>query len=825
MQSYFNLISHPDRTLQEHLDRCNSISEKLLEMKYISENFYSKQELQYWRLIINYFHDFGKATDFFQSKIIEAAEKRNIESFISQNKNYIENFKQNKNHKIKELLFHDPTLSNHAQLGAYMALCNKISEDQIIEIIVLEIILKHHGHLTNFMYTGEEPFVLLDEDKIEKLSRQLSNLSLSLYEKIIEPHHLIVNFDKWENIKNKFSSLRSLEKIKELLKQKTNKYFFLQHFLYSLLLSADKGDMMLAKDEDTSHFIKENIALPVDIIDKFKKNEFKDTIKKPIDYEREKAYQNIVNNCIKYFDKNFYSITLPTGLGKTFSAYNAAIRLQESYKKQTGIIPRIIYCLPFTSIIDQNAEIISSIFKNEGLSETLIAKHHYLSDFNDKYDKTELTFEAGEYLTEGWEHDFIVTTFIQLFESIFTNRNRALRKFHNITNSIVILDEIQNVPPIYYEAIEYVFTGMAKYFNTKFIFVTATQPIIFSETPVLELTDPTKKLTRIFFENRDRITIDQTLLKKFDYKPVEIENLIELFKRDIESNFDKSFLFIFNTIAQSQIVFKQLSIYNNLEVCVLYLSGSILPRRRKQIINLIKRNIKYGKRQIIVSTQVVEAGIDIDLDIVYRDLAPLDCINQSAGRCNRNGINKKGLVKLFNSGKSQYIYDSTLLNITEKILKEYSKYSLIIEEKQFYELNQKYFLKIHEAMSEYSDKSKDLIKAINNLQLENIEKEFKLIKEENYYYNVFISYNKYAVMTWRKYMEYFKIKNDFERKKAIKKIKPKLMQYMTRFPKVNFIPSEKDRDKLIINLENWQEYYDLVSGFKFGNIESNVIIL
>ncbi len=695
---YFDLISHPDRTLKEHLDSCNDISEELLKMKFISNNFFSKNDIEQLRKLLVYFHDFGKATDYFQHKIIEATIEENNEKFIEQHNNYLNHFKENKSGLVKDD-FDFEILSNHARLGAYYAFSNYSNKNLIIEYIVFEVIKRHHGYLRNF--TTNKTEVLLNKDDITIMEKQLKYFNFSSYSEILKQHQYIISENQWLKIKERFSDVLEVDEMKyyltsEMRKDKNQaiKYFFLQHYLFSLLLSADKGDMMLKKNGNKWAIIKENQLFDNRMIFFYKSATLKSKAKS-IDIDREDAYQQIALNARKYPDRNFFSITLPTGMGKTFSAYNAAIILQNEFVKASeGKKPRIIYCLPFTSIIDQNSAIISEVVERfgKGFSADMIAKHHHLSNYNETYNNNEIQISEAEYLTEGWEQEFIVTTFVQLLESIFTNQNRALRKFHNITNAIIVLDEVQNIPPKYYEAIELVFTKMAEYFNTKFVFVTATQPILFSNTEIIELTDSTKEKTKYYFEKLERIVIDQTILKQTDYTAQDLETeLIPVFCNDIEQNKDKSFLFIFNTIAQAQTAYNKFCELYEADVQILYLSGSILPKRRKQLIQLIKRSIKYNKRQIIVSTQVVEAGVDIDLDIVYRDFAPLDSINQSAGRCNRNGEKGKGVVKLFNTGKHSRIYDSTLTNITFSIFKQQPTY---IEEKEIYALSNKYPVKI-----------------------------------------------------------------------------------------------------------------------------------
>ncbi len=212
----------------------------------------------------------------------------------------------------------------------------------------------------------------------------------------------------------------------------------------------------------------------------------------------------------------------------------------------------------------------------------------------------------------------------------------------------------------------------------------------------------------------------------------------------------------------------------------------------------------------MVSTQVVEAGVDIDLDIVYRDFAPVDSINQSAGRCNRNGLKGKGRVKLFNLGKHRRIYSPILMSITEEVLKPFKNEIL---ESQLYDLNIAYASAVRNRITNDNDKSQILKKAIYQLQLEEIAKEFKLIEEDVRNYNVFLPCSKGANYVWSRYVEMTTIKDPFERKREIKKWKPRLLKYVTRFPKNSkYVPDKKD--EFLIYEPNWQKWYDLDRGFK-----------
>ncbi len=802
----FELISHPDRTLRTHLSNCNAISRKALQLKHIdASTFYSAELLEEMRHLLVYFHDFGKGS-FFQYKIIKATEEatNNIEFKNSPEiQAYITFFNTNRRKEYEEYLEENDRLGNHAKLGAYFVLSNFQNEDPILGYILLKIIRRHHGNLNNFFKDSDErPQILLNELEIEDLDKQIEHLDFELYQQILDSQKILIDKNNWPEIKSHFSSGRRLNKIEISFERQGNiKYFFLQHLLFSLLLSADKGDMMIDRSEK-ENLIKENQLLPNSIIDNYKKEKHKNDKPRDLDKVREEAYQLVTTNAISHSQKGFFSITLPTGLGKTYCAYNTAIILQNAYHEQHGTQPRIVYVLPFTSIIDQNESILRDVLSKSGIEnlETRLSKNHYLSTANDRYDEEELNRDEPDYLTEGWEHDIIVTTFVQFLEGIFTDQNRLLRKFHNMTNAIFILDEVQNIPPQYFEAIEVVFKKMNEYFGTKFVFVTATQPFLFEHrSDIQELADPKK-----YFEGLARITLDQSLLK--NQGKIELDDFIPILLEDIELNSEKSFLIICNTIKSSQEIYKAIS---DKFGEILYLSSSILPNRRMEVINQIKQ---AKSRQIVVSTQVVEAGVDIDLDIVYRDFAPLDSINQSAGRCNRNGEKGGGIVKLFNLDKAKYIYDKVLLSKTQEILREYPE---TIQESQLYELNEKYATAVRKGKAEANDDSIYLIKAMKELRTEDIAKKFKLIEADYRNYNVFLPIDENARHVWQQYVSIIKETEDsFELKRKIKRIKPQLLQYVTRFPKNKFVPPDSQKDKKIMYISNWEENYDLKTGFK-----------
>jgi CRISPR-associated endonuclease/helicase Cas3 len=274
---------------------------------------------------------------------------------------------------------------------------------------------------------------------------------------------------------------------------------------------------------------------------------------------------------------------------------------------------------------------------------------------------------------------------------------------------------------------------------------------------------------------------------------------------------------ICNTIAQSRWLFNELE-RTFPASDLIYLSSSLLPPMRRWNIRRIKTS---QKRKIVVSTQVVEAGVDIDLDVVYRDFAPLDSINQSAGRCNRNAKRGTGKVKLFNLGKHKHIYDPVLMNITQEVL---DKFGDEILEGQLFDLNNTYAAAVRKKITNDSNESQKLIAAMQKLQLETVAESFQLIEEDHRHYNVFLPCCKGAKNVWEKYQKASQEINDpYQRKTEMKKLKPLLLQYVTRFPKNKYDP--EDTKAFLIYEPKWKNWYTLDKGFRIDAKEDISLIV
>ncbi|MDI6604038.1 MAG: CRISPR-associated helicase Cas3' [Thermoanaerobacteraceae bacterium] len=779
--SYFSdLYSHPGKYLEKHLIGCSRLVDKFI--KESDTNLMAKNILPRVTSIISLCHDLGKSTSYFQTYLdAKANDKKKFKG-------------------MKE--------THHSLISAvicYFIVKNEVEkynleddERMLIPFISYIVIKKHHGNLDDIMNEAA-----IEDEDIETMKKQLESIDMNRF-KILNENLNSMGLNADLNKENVYTyithikeELRYLRRIlRKIDKRKDiSKYIYI-NYVFSLLIDSDKSEVVVGDNVE-----RREINLPGDIVDNYKKElSYKEN---KMNILRENAYKE-VNDKIDT-GKKILSINLPTGLGKTFTTISYALKLREKILKESGIKYRIIYSLPFLSIIEQNAQEFEKILKANGInldSDTLL-KHHHLSDVKYRKDNTEFETDQAKIMIEGWNSEIIVTTFIQFFHTILSNRNKSLRKFHRIANSIIILDEIQSIPFHYWLLMKEILKAVTNELNSYVIFVTATQPLIFKEDEIYSLVEKQK-----YFKEMDRVKIYPVL--KNDMTLTELSC-----KFDLDDG--RSYLFILNTIKSAQQFYDMIKERVPNEE-IIYMSTHVLPFER---LKRIEKKIKDGKGRIAVTTQLVEAGVDIDFDVVVRDLAPLDSINQSAGRCNRNWENEgevKGevyVVSLIDENCKRYsshIYDKVLLNITKDILSKYD----FIEENEFLNIVEKYYCEVSNKMS--SDKAIEMLNAIYKLKYDSDDgtaaiTKFKLIEEGYYKVDAFIELNKEAIELWQKYIDLKEIKNLFERRNLFNKFKADFYKYTISIPATTEnMPADVEGFKYVNN-ESLKEYYDKETGF------------
>lgn len=783
MSSFSELFSHPNKYLEDHLNNVKEISLEYIEDIPLEKLPLTKDQLKKLVQIITLSHDIGKSTSFFQEYLLKGEEKGGKETRHSLLSSFIAYY-------ITQKVFSNENIDENLK--------------SLLPIFSFLAVKRHHGDFTDIL----SEVVILDDEK-ELLQKQVESIDDAKFTILInnlnDPDFKELSKEKlFEIIERVPEDLKKYKiKIRSLKNYKSVDFYLFNNLLFSLLIDGDKTEVTLGKPK------RKILEIPHIIVDNYKKT--LNIERTPINELREKAYQEVLNKNIN-LDEKIYSLNLPTGLGKTFTSVAFALKLREEIRKKEGYTPRIIYSLPFLSIIEQNADVIEKVLRNyyREIDTAILLKHHHLSDLYYKIDDREIEPDEAKILIEGWNSEIIITTFVQLFHTLISNKNSTLRKLHRICGSIIILDEIQSIPIKYWLLLREIFTKLIEKYNCYIIFSTATQPLIFKPNEMIPLVNGED-----YF-----IKLNRTVLKPNIYERFSLDEFSEKIK--IENN--KSYMFILNTIRSAQNFYYLLKEKMNEEI--IYLSSHIIPKERLERINRIKNN----EARIVITTQLVEAGVDIDLDVVYRDIAPLDSINQSAGRCNRNWNKDIGEVYIYSlkddrRDYSSYIYDRILLDVTKDVLKDREH----IPEIDFINFINDYFYEINERKTQ--DISKNLLEAIYSLRYagwtENEEnknvgiEDFKLIEDDIPKMDVFIELNEEAEYLWKRYCELKEITDIFERRLEFQKIKADFYKYVISIPiKAENIPPIVYGFGYV-SKNNLQEFYDPITGYK---IKSETII-
>lgn len=344
--------------------------------------------------------------------------------------------------------------------------------------------------------------------------------------------------------------------------------------------------------------------------------------------------------------RGFFSLTVPTGGGKTISSLAFAIK----HAIENGM-DRIIYVIPYTSIIEQNVEVFRKIMGHENVLA------HYGNAFIDMDKNQEQFYEKHKLSTENWDAPIIVTTNVQFFESLYSNKTSKCRKLHNIANSVIIFDEVQMIPLTYLMPCTRVIRSFVENYNASVVLCTATQPALekwLEPFSVLEICENHEELFQI---------LKRASIKKMG--KISESELVE------KMNVCEQVLTIVNTKKKAQEIYQELP-----EEGRIHLSTNMLPLHRKHTIQRIRELLKEGKVCRVVATSLVEAGVDIDFPVVFRQEAGLDSIIQAAGRCNREGKRKKEESSVWVFGTEDPVPNTIARNISmmKETMEKYEEY-------------------------------------------------------------------------------------------------------------------------------------------------------
>lgn len=329
-------------------------------------------------------------------------------------------------------------------------------------------------------------------------------------------------------------------------------------------------------------------------------------------------------------EQGIFSMSVPTGGGKTLSSLAFALRHAIVHS-----LERIIYVIPYTSIIEQNSEVF-----REAIGADQVVEHH------SNVIEDELTPQS-RLASENWDAPVIVTTSVQFFESLFASKSSKCRKLHNISNSVVILDEAQLVPPRYLAPILESIQLLVEHYGVSFVISTATKPAFDIDAINGTKFCGLKKIKEIIGSQEEVKSLYESLKRVKTEIPADLNkiNTWEEISSQLKEN--RQVLCIVSDRKSCR------ELHSLMPKGTFHLSALMCGQHRSDVINLIKQKLAKDEEVRVISTQLVEAGVDLDFPVVYRSFAGLDSISQAAGRCNREGkLDNMGRVVVFVSPRN-----------------------------------------------------------------------------------------------------------------------------------------------------------------------------
>ena len=629
---------------------------------------------------------------------------------------------------------------NHSLLSAYFFLLNS-KFDEVPTIFGFLAIVSHHGNVVNLMTLAREA------NKFFKNQKELEQ-----WDEVAGAAKNIKIYSGLSTKKDEF--LDRAEKLRQylVLSQYRHKFTYEDFInfksLYSNLIYSDKFEAIFGIPKQQTKYI------PIDVLES--------DIQNLSPNEKRDAFRNFVLN---NFDKErkLFTLTAPTGYGKTLTALNFALKFNK---------PRIIYALPFTSIIDQTYDIVAKIYKS---SDILVSKAHHKTTIGEENLTDEDRYSKIKFLMESFSGEINVTTLYQLIFALFGNKNKDNVKFNQLKNSVVIIDEAQAIPYNFRKDFILLCEIISQRLDTIFIFMSATMPVIKSEN--------FKEISNLdYFAKQDRYVI----------KWLDIGGEDRLLEKICEAASDKNTLVVVNTIKKAQELFTKLRDKFN----CFCLNGYMYDDHKRATIEAVRCAIDKSKvdplasKILLISTQSIEAGVDLDFDIGFREVSPISSIIQTAGRINRHFGEICGELYVFPEiSKFTNLIYGDLYKVSGTILSDLKQKE--VRESEILEISNLYFQKISNQLENLHIKSE-----IEKLEFENINQKIEDIMNDNYKQTIIIEPEENFIKNFE--AKIFEIKNSPNEKFTIRDL---FKNHIRKLSKFSINVALKDMNKLMPNLK------------------------
>ncbi|MBF0923871.1 MAG: CRISPR-associated helicase Cas3' [Campylobacter concisus] len=629
---------------------------------------------------------------------------------------------------------------NHSLLSAYFFLLNS-KFDEIPTLFGFLAIVSHHGDVVNLMTLAREA------NKFFKNQKELEQ-----WDEVAGAAKNIKIYSELSTKKDEFldraKKLRQYLILSQYRRKFTYEDFINFKSLYSNLIYSDKFEAIFSIPK------QESKDIPIDVLES--------DIQNLPPNEKRDAFRNFVLN---NFDENYklFTLTAPTGYGKTLTALNFALKFNKS---------RIIYALPFTSIIDQTYDIIAKIYKNNDIS---VSKAHHKTTIDEENLTEDDRYSKIKFLMESFSGEINVTTLYQLIFALFGNKNKDNVKFNQLKNSVVIIDEAQAIPYNFRKDFILLCEIISQRLGTIFIFMSATMPVIKSEK--------FKEISNLdYFSKQDRYVI----------KWLDIGGEDELLEKICEAVSDKNTLVVVNTIKKAQELFTKLRDKFN----CFCLNGYMYDDHKRATTNAVRCAIDKNKvdplasKILLISTQSIEAGVDLDFDVGFREVSPISSIIQTAGRVNRHFGEICGELYVFPEiSKFTNLIYGDLYKVSGAILSDLKQKE--VRESEILEISNLYFQKISNQLENLHIKSE-----IEKLEFENINQKIEDIMNGNYKQTIIIEPEENFIKDFE--AKIFEIKNSPNEKFTIRDL---FKNHIRKLSKFSINVTLKDMNKLMPNLK------------------------
>ena len=806
-----------EETLQEHTELANKYFEKIIEYKNLKSfferiknilNLKNQEEELYYKMIddVVNFHDFGKINSQFQ-----------IDKMLNE-----EILKMEDKYNISGVLGSDHSLLSASMFIAYyfekiIALIEIVETKKIVILFEIlfalsYVISKHHGNLDSF----EEYIEKLSRNNDENILKELKNISVSnggiLLQAFLEKETITIFFNFIETY------ISERKKKENISSHEAMSIFVFTKMMFSLLVASDYYStnefMQEIKYEnfgnmgniDTIKKEYENSEIIKSIRDKEKNGIPND---EDINNFRTKIFLEAEKNLEKNKENNIFFLEAPTGSGKSNTALNLSLKLLDKDRK------KIFYVYPFNTLVEQNMNTLKNIFENNEEVIKNIAVVNSVTALTNKDSRDIPIEEYSDILMDRQflNYPFIVTTHVGIFNSLVGNTKEDCMPFYQLANSVIVFDEIQAYKNTIWTEIIKILNSYAKLMNIKIIIMSATLPNLSylldeEENNISKLIENRDEyFNNAIFKNRVEVNYDLLSEQKIEYE--------ELLQHIIENSLNSQKIlieFISKNDAKKFYEFCENNEDLNVDYEILILTGEDNKARRNSIIKKINSK---DKKIILISTQLIEAGVDIDVDVGYKNISGLDNEEQFLGRINRS-CKKSGKAYFFYLTDAKKVYKNSVI-IENKLNLFSDEMRDVLENKNF----DVFYSKVLEILKR---KAKE---KINNDNFETIifNKKFKLLKErmklieeqddkKTYFFNRTLTNEEIEEIgenidgseVWERYVDILKEENYAKKIVELSKIREKMMYFLYEVKK-NTELNYSDIKGSIIYIDDGDEYF------------------